>query len=206
MTLLVGMVGSDGIVLAADTKGVEFAQEEGHGDAYTNVFKIVPESLGMVYAFAGDWMSQAVGSEIDLRLKAKEFKFATIKSALENAANDRAWMIGSERLTDRRKRSLMVAFYGEEVSVPQLWTLDIQAKPNCVATRVETVEIGGSPGNLARFFGNYFERGLPVARLKFLAAHIILAANKVDGIIRGPAYGDMRQRTRLPVDRGSGER
>jgi 20S proteasome alpha/beta subunit len=79
------------------------------------------------------------------------------------------------------ERTAMVAFYGPQVSEPQLWRIRVRANPG--ASRVDRIAIAGGEGNAARFFDSYYEPNLPITRLLPLASHIVLMGHRIDSLM-----------------------
>jgi 20S proteasome alpha/beta subunit len=191
MTLVVGMVGSDGIVLAADKRFLDLPKTDKEIDDRMDGRKIIPLAKhGVAYAFAGDFVSQSTGRELENRLDAGKFTFDHIDLSLEDLAND---TIDGERKKESNlaileapfPRRLLVAFYGPQITDEQLWSLDVRSGRGSKAERIDGTVIAGARGNAARFFQLYFKYNLPVESLKFLAAHIVLAGRSWNGDIDG---------------------
>jgi hypothetical protein len=74
MTILVGMVGSDGIILAADQRLTQPAQDEKQFDQHDGICKIVNvEKHKIAYARVGDYASRTVGDRIVTTLDSDAF-------------------------------------------------------------------------------------------------------------------------------------
>ncbi len=187
MTLLVGAVGGDGIVLAADTTFLDPPKDDEEIDTKMDGLKIVPiEEHKAAYAFAGDFISQLVGKEFRSKLERESERISRIDLFLEEIANEvmRRELIKNTYLNLNAPRKLLTVFYGEQVAETQLWSLDIRCM-NSQAERIVGMVIAGARGNAARFFQKYFSVGLSVKNLKFLAAHIVLAGHSWNGDIDG---------------------
>lgn len=193
MTILVGMIGSDGIILAADRRMIQPAQDEKHFDVKEGICKIV--RLGkyrVAYARAGDDVSRLVGDEILTALHEKAFDFASISSTqllLEEIATSTVKRVATKppppHFNPNDPRSLLIVFYGKPAPALQLWRLRI-SPPDPGAEPIVTISVQGAIGNSARFFEHYYREGLPIEALTFLASHIVLTAGRVDsGIIEG---------------------
>lgn len=187
MTLLVGMVGIDGIVLAADKCMIEFGKAENEYPDRAGIRKIVPlEEHKVTYAFAGDSITVAVGKDLTARLENKTFDFTNIETSLvEIAKASRNEEIAKRMYTATPvdaniRRCLLIVFYGHQVSTPQLWKLVIEHDSS--AWPVSGSVVGGARSNGARFFECYFQYGQSIEKLKRLAAHIILTGKKVDSL------------------------
>jgi 20S proteasome alpha/beta subunit len=188
MTLLVGLVGRDGIVLAADTILLEPRLNSDDIDERIDGRKIVClEKHGIAYAAAGDRLAQSVGKELEKDLDDKKFKFDAICGCLASIANrtitEEFNRTAQITFADRK---LLVVFCGNQVSESQLWRVDIKASNGSEADPIYGRETAGARGNAARFFQCYFEPNLPVKNLKSLAAQIILAGHSwspdIDGL------------------------
>ncbi len=172
MTILVGMVGSDGIILAADRRMVHPAASVQELDDISGIRKIIHlPAHAVTYAAAGDEISWDAGSLISAALDDGEFDFDHIGRSLEDcgshAFRDRRTAIETIYTdTEERQirlghintdfpRGLLVVFHGSQVSSPQLWGLILQPA-RCFARRIEQYAIYGAIGNHARFYGKYF--------------------------------------------------
>jgi hypothetical protein len=199
MTIIVGMVGSDGIVLAADQRMVRNASRVDELDDISSVRKIVLLADHQIaYAAAGDEVSWEVGSSLSKALDAGRFKIARIRESLESIGDEvfnelraRICSIYTDQDEQRRRlfhlnepvlRSIVVVFYGDTFSEPELWALSIDPV-RCFAHRLSGIAIRGAIGNTARFFGRYFLGGKSVSSLKFMAAHIVLSAGEIDRLM-----------------------
>ena len=194
MTLLVGAVGSNGIVLAADKTFLELPGNEEVNDEEIDERldgrKIVPLcDHGVVYAFAGDPISQAVGTELKRRMDILSFDFSQAGAALKETADAGFNSVPYGELVGyniNARRQLLVIFYGNQLAEHQLWIVNIRHSNKSGAERVDGLVICGARGNAARFFRHYFRFGLPVESLWFLTAQIVLAGylwnNDIDGL------------------------
>jgi hypothetical protein len=186
MTILVGMVGSDGIVLAADQCTASLGLTETTIDDQQDICKIVNlEKHQVAYARVGDHVSKEVGRKLSRELDLGDFDFNTIDLCLEGIA---AETISTESEKTGKGfdtnliRSLLVVFYGARVPEPQLWRVSI-SPPYPSTEEIKKIAISGADGNLARFLGSYYRREssrLPVRSLAFLASHIVLTAGRFD--------------------------
>lgn len=193
MTLLAGLVGSDGMILAADNRWVEFARDNTEFNNLMGGPKIFEiEKHHVAYAVAGDRISILVGRELRERVGGKEWNWQAIDESLETLANHRYSEESKKLQLGNDDRDLIVVFYGPEVQPsPQMWHLQIQGSSinqwqgACNAVPISSIVIGGARGNSARHFVNYFRWDAPVEKLKVLAAHVILAGHTEDGLIDG---------------------
>jgi 20S proteasome alpha/beta subunit len=188
MTLLVGAVGSDGIVLAADKRFLVPPKNDNEIDDRWDGRKIIPiANHKVMYAIAGDLGSQLVGAQLEKELDDPHFKWDYMEESLQGTANKVMNKANSENVipADGMPRKLLIIFYGDKLLDHQLWRLDVWCGNNSKAARVYGIVIAGAMGNAARFFQNYFKPNLPVESLKFLAAHIILAGHSWNGDIDG---------------------
>ena len=176
MTLLVGLVGSDGIVLAADKCLIAPAQLETDIDERMGGRKIeYLDKHKVAYAYAGDKRALELADGLAARLD-NGFDYGNIRRSLELVAKDvmSAVPAGYERLATR---SLFVVFHG--MPEIQLWNLRVTSNSPS-ASRVDGIAVAGASGNSARFFEHYYRYGLPIEKLKPLAATIILAGHEID--------------------------
>jgi hypothetical protein len=215
MTILVGIVGSDGIILAADRRMIRPAQNEHEFDDWFGILKIKHSEEHMVaYAAVGDSVSKTVGTKIFTALDTGDFSFTRIHFSLEGIvasavreaieeANRQPALSHFAALEDR---SLLIVFYGHQVAEPQLWRVSIT--PVFTAERVSEITVCGAIGNPARLLAHYFTEAAPVQALTFLAAHIVFAATRIDSLVihgldlayfykAGCRFLDANQKTKL---------
>ena len=202
MTLLVGMVGADGVVLASDRNSGNATDSEcwnGQStdgvEALTLITKIrILKQHYIAYACAGDRLATDIGYEMEVLLDAggTAFPFDGMDESLRRAIANAS----SRRPRDRsRRRQLIVAVGGSQVPQPSLWRLEVEDVPTGDGEQVTAIPyayqhsgivFGGACTNPATFLGTYyFKPDSRVHALKFLAAHVILTAGEVDNRIRG---------------------
>lgn len=173
MTLQVGLVGSDGIVMASDTLVQEWQwhQHNPTNDRYTeSKFQI---GNGFVCCWSGD----AVAERASLNIRRQTW--ASIKDDVTEgliSAGNEAWKQtfgDSQRDTVGPNRTVIVACPDNT-----LWTLQISEFS--IARRRYDKAIGGGEGNSARhFLMNYLPKvSPPVTQLLIIAAHTILMGAK----------------------------
>ena len=182
MTILVGMVGSDGIILAADQRASRSFGRQDRFDDLMEIEKLIHlESHKVAYAAVGDDVTAEAANRFSIALEHGTFDLARIKQSLTDVGlsviNDKAGF-----LQPSENRSLLIVFYGDQVSGPQLWSMDMSHSVR--ADRVPRIKIAGALGNGARFFGHYFPKApAPIESLKALAAHIVLTASQWDSLM-----------------------
>jgi hypothetical protein len=198
MTILVGLVGSDGIVLAADSRMVRPALHVGEADDISSIWKITHLAQHSVaYAAAGDYVAWRAGRVLSQTLDENRFDFAHIGTSLEDIGSkafkhertaiketyadeqDRFALL--KQIDESVPRGLLVVFHGSQVQARQLWGLNLQPTTS-FAHRLNKA-IYGAIGNLARFFGDYYDVETPIAKLQFLAAHTVLTAHRLDSVM-----------------------
>ena len=180
MTIIVGMVGVDGIVLAADQRATRNAQREDEFDDHMGIRKITHlEQHGVVFAGVGDDVTREAGKRLADGINTGVFRFANIERSLENIVVEIVAITHPCRFENKENRSLTIGFHGNKVSKAQLWYAQIGPPPHCVY-RIVGAAVSGAIGNRARFFDSYFRANLSVERLIFLASHIVLNANRFD--------------------------
>jgi hypothetical protein len=180
MTILVGMVGSDGIVLAADRRMVQPAQHENEFDDYEGILKIVNlKKHKVAYAGVGDYITRAVADDFKAKLDKNAFDLEDTEPLLivaRSAVEHEKKKVGPA-FEEGLDRSLLIVFYGK--FQPQLWRFRI-SPPNPTMVPIKTMTITGAFGNRARFFDRYFRQSIPINKLTFLASHIVLTAGQMD--------------------------
>jgi len=177
VTLQIGLVGIDGLVIASDrlVGQMEIDRETfapGFSTFTTTKFEVGKDFL---CCLSGDKIAERAAITV------RDFKFAdgrrSVKEMLESAGNE-AWKHYENVPFDAVTRKLIVASSKPEWS---LWQLEIDELS--LARPVYDKVIAGDPINSARHFvTNYAPLGgpipLPINRLIFLAAHGIVRAGK----------------------------
>jgi hypothetical protein len=172
------MVGTDGIIIASDTKWVAtppvlFNQTTGLRVPFGSSKILVNFDNGIVASYAMNMeVSFRVASEA-LSLEEKDWAYPIVP--LES--------IGDKVLTTCGARSdahCLIAFVHP---VPQLFLFSLGMKngePGGVCHKIETTAFAGDNLNAAIFWAEgYYQRG-PILNLASLAAHLILAAGKIN--------------------------
>jgi hypothetical protein len=180
MTLLVGMIGRDGIVLAADQSRTLQAESENTFDDQMLGRKIFHlEQHGISYAVAGDELTDEIGYKMHKYLDEGGLRLSNISECLQKMVDQAVTEIRKESVVPKEvtERTILMVFHGSQLTVPQLWRLRIS--PSITAKQVTGITVAGGIGNSARFFENYFQPNLPVGRLALLAAHIILTGGHI---------------------------
>ncbi len=126
MTILVGMVGSNGVLIAADQLMVQDDQLcEKTFHEHEGISKIqVSEKHSIAYARVGDYVTKAVANRFLSSLEAKTFDHSDIGRQLEEIAHTVLVTETAECPTlEMYDRSLLIAFYGQQAPCSQLWRL-----------------------------------------------------------------------------------
>jgi hypothetical protein len=181
MTLIVGLVGIDGIVLAADRERRAPAQAENEVDDVSSAFKIFHLARhGVTYAVAGDQDAiLSVGRDLERSLDDGLFDFGAIESSLAEFSST-TWREHGHKAVSGQ--CMLIAF----AKAQQLWHLEFPKFAHIQIERIPSKQICGAKGNSARFvLDAYFNQDMPVAKLKLLAAHVVLSGYKVDRFING---------------------
>ncbi len=186
MTLIVGILCTEGIILAADKNALSPPSEYDRLDTVDDIFGIRKirhvEKHKLAYAFAGDELAIDVGNEL-FEQRIDWSQDSNIGARLQELAR-RAYNNGSANVPHRGRNpqpaAFLVAFYGRH----QLWHLSVGVSENR-AVGIDGMKISGAKGNAARFFVQYYNRALPIRTSKLLAAHTVLAGHRIDGMING---------------------
>ncbi len=196
MTLLVGMIGTDGIVFAADELLVGEAQ---HGTQYNDrvfIQKIQhSQTHRVVFAGVGDDTTRRVEDRL-LSVLDEGFDFENVKRSLERITKDALRAVrekaeldypdAEERhavLNEHLPRALLIVFYGDQLPERQLWSVFISDPP--AVCQITGYRVSGGLGNLGRFFADYYQSGSPVWSLKRMAAYTVLAGKRFDSAMIG---------------------
>ena len=198
MTFQIGMVGSDGVLLASDLKRVH----EGLIGAITRFSSEQPKihifHSGLAYCCAGDEFAEVAArkfcEQADNLKDHPQIHSRLIESG-EYAIRERA----SSRDHGMRQFASILFAIRSAIGRFELWCLDLNWDDarGAMAEPVCGKRINGDQANAAGFFvERYFRRGRPVQELTPLAAHTILVAHVlntagIDGleIIRCTAEG-----------------
>ena len=182
MTMIVGLVGTDGIVLAADRDRRKLAEKDGELDEVSGIKKIINlPDYGVAYAFAGDGEVLQACRALEQSLRDGIFNLNNAAASLGELARDFA-----QRYTGSipSPRSILIAIY-DNVRV-DLWCVRLEINSMSTIERVVSREVCGAKGNSARYILDaYFEHDMPIEQLKRIAAHTVLSGYKVDRFING---------------------
>jgi len=184
MTMQVGLIGIDGIVIASDTL---LQQMEQGGRSVGNVSKVLWDIPGLVCCHSGDSVAESAANIIREFWRDKSPSEQAIKDALQVAGN-RAWKEHAKLATQRRQplpditRKVIVACHD------QLWLLEVRQRS--LATRRKDRVLAGDAENTARHFINKYATGsylLPLRQLITLAAYSVIVAGQenpygIDGL------------------------
>lgn len=174
MTLQVGLIGSDGAVLASDTKVLV---REGTFPSPSTISKIFSSEV-LTCCWAGDEVSQYAAQAVvrhDWSTLLTSGNRVSMISELCKLGRE-SWQ---EYLDERgeppyQNRTVMIVFHADT----SLWVLDVGRRSN--AERYLDCRIAGDPENTARHFAKYASncREIPVANLITLAAYTIIVAGE----------------------------
>ena len=176
--MIVGVVGSDGIVLAADQRAIAPAPGEGLMDDTYGIRKIVdlPEHR-TAYACAGDFVTAEVGKALARQLRT-QVGFVMTADSLEDLAKQTCAEAERDypgQIGEAHRMMLVVAYNGDA----RLWRIDVRGRGSS-ALNVRTIAVAGALGNAARFFAGYHQSGRTTDELTFLAAHTVLTGGRID--------------------------
>jgi hypothetical protein len=174
VTLQIGLVGSDGIVLASDTCMTYFNNKATAPSATRKIMVCGNDAV----AFAGDACSYLTARDICDKLKAGTFDYDEIEKSLYPIANARYKSEAEhlkEKWTPYAPREILTVLKG------RLWRMDIR-QDSCVHN-IYNMNVTGDDGNTARFFATrYWDIRKPVEELKLLAAHVLNMGHELGGI------------------------
>jgi len=178
MTMQVGMVGTDGILIASDTKWVASPPLAPNRTTGTrNVFGaskiVIDRDKGIVAAYARNMeVSRVVATEV-LTLEEKDWAYPI--SPIE-AIGDRAL----KSCGARNDAHCLIAFARP---VPQLFLFCLgtrNGEPAAICQNMQTTAISGDNANSAIFWSDRYYQKMPIERLAPLAAHLVLSAGKLN--------------------------
>jgi hypothetical protein len=179
MTLAVALIGSDGWVLASDTRLYKIGnsmQPNGvldFGFVTASTPKIhINQKLRVVYTFAGDHVGQLAGEILINNLKTnKEAGKATLLK--ETGASCFEQHVDGTPLNPNLSRQLLVVFFEGPI---QVWSLDI-GRAAAPAQHKDQAIIGDIT-NGAKIFPQLYHAYQSVEILKVMAAHTILMGHE----------------------------
>lgn len=172
MTMQVGMIGSDGIVLASDTKWTVDAQRRCIDARYDFSGRkiLTNESMTVAVACARDMAAAyRVASGI---LAASELE----REQSPDVRLRRIWEIGIEKAQSPTPQCIVAFAYPE----PSLFLFEYLDKDTPACIPVPTYVHGGDTINAAAFWTMHYYKWIPVAHLKRLAAHMIVSAHELN--------------------------
>lgn len=175
MTFQVALRGSDGVVLASDTKMVSGS---GARTGWTSTKIFCHADRGLAYACSGEKIALTAGQFLSQRLESKEVKLQDMGSLLMQVGQQ-AWreQWGYEPVPREligTVSSLLVAWNQQGES--KLWRLDIYHTPDCY--QIDDKVVAGDTDNPAVFVLEHYypDKLRPVVELILLAAHTVLMA------------------------------
>ena len=182
MTFQLGMVGTDGILIASDRLST---QSGILGQTYAGAFHtdkiMVIESKKLAYCCAGDQLSIIAGQRIVDRIEEPSWegiRQALVVCAAEVAAEERKRSADKQSWEKLRGGSLLLAYC--KYTPLELWQLDIPADGMPCAHKIsDKIRIGDSTTPASFFLERYY-RERPVEELIFLAAHTVLTAGAMN--------------------------
>lgn len=181
MTLQVVMRGSDGVVLASDTR-----------ENATGVGIWIPSDLGKIksfpeqslsYACSGDECSVHVGTKIMAKLRSGEsLSEELLKLTGNEVYADQKARLGAHWENNVARALLIVSYPTKDA---QIWRLTV--REDSLADQITGQATAGDPGNLARFFiRHYYDHTMPIEKLTLLAAHFIVTGGQLNsGLVGG---------------------
>jgi hypothetical protein len=183
MTFQIGMVGSDGIIIASDRRccypGCPYT------DASLTDKITVVESKKLAYCCAGDQLCIAAAKRIvgqideqqgDLEIKSW---FETCAVEVVKAERERQQSVGMQPGEIPPRGGSILLAYCKSVP-PALWRIEIPVGPPPWAQKIENKNRIGDSSTPACFFSERYYRGRPVDELIFLAAHTVLTAGAMN--------------------------
>lgn len=184
VTFQIGMVGSDGVLLASDRLASQSATD-GPGP-YRDTFRTdkirITESKRIAYCCAGDKLSIEAGRKIAGSIAELQGDYAIQQGIYsygsEAISEERQRMAGKQPWERLRGGSLLLV-----TSVPSLglWRVDIALDRNIpCALKVEDKIWVGDNTTPAAFFPERYYQKRPIEELVFLAAHTVLTAGSMN--------------------------
>jgi hypothetical protein len=171
MTLQVGLVGTNGIVLASDKKAVVF-EPSLHTSLESKI--LIDREKGLAGCCAGNEVSARVRREIFSNSHLLELEYP--QSPIEELAAQIYKSIPLEEQAGGNPSDLLIVSLEH---LKRLYHLRMSAT-QCTLWSKENKHIQGDLGNPASLFVEAYYRKKPIQGLVFLAAHTILTANRLN--------------------------
>jgi len=182
MTFQVGIVGSDGVLLASDRSHLSFAPGQGSARTSYSASKIHTEGC-IAYCTSGGEYSAFAAKRI-IHYLSTDRGVEQMRKALEDAGWEALQLclksLGQEVMEFRRHGSVLAVNISS--SPVSLWHMDV-AFVGREAIQIEDCKYGGDMGNAAVFFTERYRSGktlVPIKNLRLMAAHTILMASKLN--------------------------
>ena len=185
MTFQIGLVGTDGFVIASDRKA-HFAQRTRWG-ASTDKLSVSEEN-GIITAFSIDDIALNVSSDL-VRLEIPMGAQTETVRALLKEASDKSWKTHIPKKRDGTPGSNTVSkvIFGCGKNSNSLWLVDVQE--SSVVRRIEDRCFAGDQINPAVYFAErYYAPGSglrPINELIFVATHTVLMGAPLNNAIEG---------------------
>jgi hypothetical protein len=173
MTLQVGIVGSNGIVLGSD----KLLQQYENGGRSTSTVSKFRQGTSAICCYSGDSIAEKTANDIQSHDWSDITGVESIRSTL-TALGDTAFSksVAEYGGVPKVVRKVLTVLHHE-----QLWLLDIMGSATSVANRIEDKAVAGDVDNTCRYFMNKYAIDCylrPVSAAVRLAAYTILAAGE----------------------------
>jgi hypothetical protein len=175
MTLQIGLVGVDGLVLASD----RLVQQYESGSRSVSIVSKFLQGAGVLCCYSGDYISEqsAYGIQKHEWTAMSSRDKETTRSVLIGIGNEAATKAETKDGTlSNCARKVLAALYGE-----QLWLLEPGGQNTSIANQVLDRAVAGDTENTCRYFINKYANDCyctPVDKLIRLAAYTVLAAGE----------------------------
>jgi hypothetical protein len=186
MTMQVCLVGSDGFVLASDTKMTVDGNGEIRSSTHTSKIEFLPDK-GFCCCVAGNQLASVAARIIRKKVKENRFEIGEMQGVLEDAAND-AWKecygTPSPLSYEDIYRNRVIAAMSTTKET-RVWKLELIRTFDCLSVKDKVVI--GDPQNPSVFLIENFLPKRPVRseQLKLLAASVIVLGNRYNSNVDG---------------------
>jgi len=176
VTMQVGLVGTDGIVLASDLKTRFFDEYENFG--LTSKI-LIDRARGLALAYAGYEISREVAKRILTDQGIFDLENSCHRQAIERIASE----VYREPFPDlvppdRRDSEILIV---SSRTPFHFNSLEMRNENRCWLTKRYDKAVSGHRPNTATFFlERYYDRTASIGELKLLAAHVILTASRLN--------------------------
>jgi hypothetical protein len=185
MTMQVGFVGTDGIVLAGDQNILfRYTQDNCTGDFSEVLIDGLASKVLLGKQAAIAWSGWEISEIVAKRLLANEDRLSSDDCSqwAEQVARDTYSKAPDKCGPFRHDSELLIAL---SRNVNQFYSLEMWGEERCRWLPRRDKAVAGHKTNMAAFYVQRYYAKVPISNLIFLAAHTILSASKISSALKG---------------------